>query len=73
MARVVAYKRGVNKAKSNFRSGLCFTVSYDRLEQLLRQHNLLLAKIKDNEQIERVEIDEMGITVFLESVDKRKE
>ena len=67
MSKSVAYKRGKKGwINSDHGGGLCFTLTYDRLEQMLREHNLPISKIAKNEQIERVEINNGGITVFIE-------
>lgn len=68
MNRDVAYKPGVRNGrrgswiKSNFGAGLCFTVGYDDLERILQR----TMQLKETEQIERVEINGSGITVFIE-------
>ena len=69
MSRHVAYKRSKttgNWIKSSFGAGCCFTLSYDRLEQLLKEHNMPICRLSNEETIERVEIDSTGITVFIE-------
>ena len=61
--RAVAYKPGKKGwIKSSFGSGLCFTVSYDELQRLLKT----AARLRVDEKIERVEISSAGITVFIE-------
>lgn len=67
MSRAVAYKPGKNGwIKSNFGSGLCFTLSYTDLERVLKH----VRRLKENEMIERVEIGPEGITVFIDSIDE---
>ena len=47
--------------------GTCFTISYDRLERLLVEDGALR---KGKERVERFEIDEYGVTVFIETDDQ---
>ncbi len=42
-------------------SGLCFTVSYPHLEDILKEHK----RLGKNEYIEKVRVDKLGITVFI--------
>lgn len=42
--------------------GTCFTITYDRLESLLHENGAL----KPGEFVERFEIDEHGVTVFID-------
>lgn len=53
--------------KGNARGGLCFNVSFDRLELLLRGEVPCseYLRLKANEGIEHVEIDEHGISVYI--------
>lgn len=52
-------------------SGVCFTITPDRLEEILRTGSLPKAfsnwKLKSNEFVERFVMDEVGITVFIGS------
>lgn len=71
MTRHVAYKpskatRG-RWIKSDFGGGLCFTLGYDDLERVLKR----VRRLKDNENIERVEIGPEGIVVFIGREDDR--
>ena len=47
--------------------GTCFTITYDRLERLLVENGALR---KGKEKVERFEIDEHGVTVFMETADQ---
>jgi hypothetical protein len=61
-SKAVAYKPGKKGwIKSNFGGGLCFTLTYNKLEEQLK----LTKKLKSDEMIERVEIDQGGITIYI--------
>lgn len=66
MSQSVAFKRGKKGwINSNHGSGLCFTLGYDDLERVLKH----VRRLKEDEQIERVEISAKGITVFIEHLE----
>ena len=47
--------------KAGIDSGTCFTLSYDKLEKLLKSNG----RLRENEMMESVEIGANGITVFI--------
>ena len=69
----VAYKRTEKKdyysrlkwVKTRSTGGHCFTISFDRLAQHLTDGGTL----EPGETVERFEIDEYGLTVFIEGGD----
>src|SRR6266705_123097 len=71
----VAYKRTEKKdyyarlkwVKARSTGGHCFTISFDRLAQHLTDG----ATIEPGETVERFEIDEYGLTVFIEGPSSR--
>jgi hypothetical protein len=70
----IAFGRGKRKAWKKVRStgGMCFTVSWDRLEQILRnKESAYISSLKSNEHVHRFEIDEFGVTVFFDKKDAK--
>lgn len=74
MSEKIAFGRGSRKPWKKVRptgGGLCFTVSWDRFEKVLRgDTEALITRIKDDEYAHRFEVDELGVTVFLEKNDE---
>ena len=66
MERSKATNRWVKSTKS---SGTCFTISFDRFEEILRTGKIPAAfsnwKLKNGEAVERFEMSEQGVTVFI--------
>lgn len=74
MSRVAYTKRNDRKGwkKTHSTGGVCFSVSYDKLEALLRKDlGKGFTSIKGNEYVDRFEVDEKGITVFIENINDR--
>lgn len=53
--------KGYPWIKARSTGGTCFTIGYHRLEEVLKK----AGSLKKGETIERVELDDFGITVFL--------
>lgn len=48
-------------------SGLCFTINWNRLSDLLKgRDDFFLSRLQKNEYIDRFEVGEEGIVVFIE-------
>lgn len=71
----MVFKRGARNSWINANAvggGTCFTLSYDALEDLLKNGIGRRGRLADNEFIDRVEIDQYGITVFIGNAQRQE-
>lgn len=68
MTNRVAFERGKRKPwkRTRPKGGMCFTVSWDRFEHLMRQDTDHYGQYLNGMKPVRYEVDEKGITVFHE-------
>jgi len=65
----IAFGRGKRKPWKKVRStgGMCFTVSWDRFQDMLKNKEALHSGfLGEDEYVERFEVNEQGVTVFFE-------
>jgi hypothetical protein len=56
--------------KDGFTGGLCFTINWNRLNDLLKgRDDFFLDRLREDEYIERFEVGEDGVTVFIGNVE----
>lgn len=61
----MTYPEGSFYTKTRSTGGSCFTISFTRIAQLLKRGGTL----KGDETVERFEVDEHGLTVFIKGGD----
>ena len=72
MTNRTAYVRGVERGswrKAPTTGGVCFTISWDRFEEILKAGSIPKAfpnwHLKEGEFVERIETSTDGVTVFI--------
>ena len=70
MSKLISISRSEktgNWVKARPTGGCCFTINFDRLEGLLQE----VGSLKEGESVERYEIDQYGITVFIKNANMK--